>query len=536
MCIADKSWSSFQIVHGEDSVVLRVADLLPESHLLVKLIFRQRQTFTGSIGLFVDNAVLRQGCHPVVLYLPDHDKQSLVGSVTPGRLKALGLPAILLEFTQFDEHLIHYRNDDALLPSPLRSVRQQFSKVNRSVREWHHLQALEDKPHVTWPLSLADKRVVWRERWRVRNDALLIQAVDWNDLEDVEEALIIFLHNNPPSIDNSGWSSLLTLLASIEKCLRRDRARLDFRLANLLLHLLSRCGSIGSCSPALAYALCEASVVKDANSLWLSEVAEKMLLTACKNDARLALRMAWYAHGHAAYGSRQTGAPAQSPSHHASLQNKILAIMDNKARGIFERSLLLMRRLASMVDSVKGSKQPRLQQTEMLRQLLASQTLLHHPHHHTSDQLDQNDDDGVDAASPHHHYLPFDWEGKEALQEVCIDETQVYKSRAMPVRIVFSLADAKEKQGDMRAALIYKTGDDMRQDVFIVSLIQIFNDGWRECGMDLHILVYEAVCTGVGQGCVQYVPSVTLASLSSSSSDPNSSNTSNKGYPKNLII
>ena len=76
-----------------------------------------------------------------------------------------------------------------------------------------------------------------------------------------------------------------------------------------------------------------------------------------------------------------------------------------------------------------------------------------------------------------------------------------FTSNSAPLKLVFKNADPFGE--DVHAML--KIGDDMRQDRLIMQLVGIMNKIWLREGIDLKMITYKCVATGVGMGMVEIV-------------------------------
>lgn len=76
-----------------------------------------------------------------------------------------------------------------------------------------------------------------------------------------------------------------------------------------------------------------------------------------------------------------------------------------------------------------------------------------------------------------------------------------FNSNSAPLKLIFKNADQFGE--DVHAML--KIGDDLRQDKMVMQLVGIINKIWLRDGIDLKMITYKCVATGVGMGMVEIV-------------------------------
>lgn len=85
------------------------------------------------------------------------------------------------------------------------------------------------------------------------------------------------------------------------------------------------------------------------------------------------------------------------------------------------------------------------------------------------------------------------------------DAANVFKSTLNPLLITFKLADGT------KYPLIFKTGDDLRQDQLVIQIITLMDRLLRKENLDLKLTPYRILATSTSAGAVQFVPSMSLA-------------------------
>ncbi|XP_007422311.1 phosphatidylinositol 4,5-bisphosphate 3-kinase catalytic subunit beta isoform [Python bivittatus] len=102
------------------------------------------------------------------------------------------------------------------------------------------------------------------------------------------------------------------------------------------------------------------------------------------------------------------------------------------------------------------------------------------------------------------------------LSELCIEKCKYMDSKMKPLWIVYS---NKVFGGDL-VGIIFKNGDDLRQDMLTLQMLRLMDLLWKEAGLDLRLLPYGCLATGDYSGLIEVVSaSETIADIQLNSSN-----------------
>lgn len=91
--------------------------------------------------------------------------------------------------------------------------------------------------------------------------------------------------------------------------------------------------------------------------------------------------------------------------------------------------------------------------------------------------------------------------------DVIPEMSKVFKSSLSPLKIAF------KTESNAIYPLMYKVGDDLRQDQLVVQIISLMNELLMNENVDLKLLPYKILATGSQEGAIQFIPNETLASI-----------------------
>ncbi|XP_065811494.1 LOW QUALITY PROTEIN: phosphatidylinositol 4-phosphate 3-kinase C2 domain-containing subunit beta [Labrus bergylta] len=83
-----------------------------------------------------------------------------------------------------------------------------------------------------------------------------------------------------------------------------------------------------------------------------------------------------------------------------------------------------------------------------------------------------------------------------------IQSCSFFNSNAVPLKLSFQNLDPL---GD-NISVIFKSGDDLRQDMLTLQVIRIMNKIWIQEGLDMRMVIFKCFSTGRGRGMVEMIP------------------------------
>ena len=103
--------------------------------------------------------------------------------------------------------------------------------------------------------------------------------------------------------------------------------------------------------------------------------------------------------------------------------------------------------------------------------------------------------------------LPLPLNANLEIVGIIPEKSSVFKSNLYPMLLYFQCSDGTEYP------VIFKDGDDMRQDQLVIQLFTLMDQLLRKENLDLKLIPYNVLATGPLQGMAQFIPSKTIAAI-----------------------
>ncbi|KAI1259867.1 phosphatidylinositol 3 [Xylariaceae sp. FL1019] len=105
--------------------------------------------------------------------------------------------------------------------------------------------------------------------------------------------------------------------------------------------------------------------------------------------------------------------------------------------------------------------------------------------------------------------IPMPLDPSVMVTGVVPEETRVFKSSLSPIMVTFKTTTGS------KYPIIFKTGDDLRQDQLVIQIITLMDQLLQKENLDLKLSPYKILATSTTAGASQFVPSQTLSAISS---------------------
>ncbi|KAJ9646057.1 Phosphatidylinositol (PI) 3-kinase [Knufia peltigerae] len=346
----------------------------------------------------------------------------------------------------------------------------------------------------TQELTPQEKDVIWTFRRHLSRDkralTKVVKATDWNSPSEARQ--IAELIPKWAKIDVDFALELLgpTYDSAVVRAYAVDRLR-QAGDAELLLYLLQ-----------LVQALKFEQYDSQAETLPSSSLA-RFLIDRAANNFVLGNYLHWYL---------MVECDDQGPDTNAA-NRKLFArveyhfMVELEKRAPEQRKTLLRQAemiavLSRISKEIRFNRSNRIQKIEMLKKYLAD------PKHELIK---------IDPPIP----LPLDPEVE--VSGIFPEEANVFKSSLSPLLLNFKIAgpvDAGSSATQTRSQIqgkypmMFKTGDDLRQDQLVIQIIELMNNLLLKENLDLKLTPYRILATSPTAGAVQFIPSTAISAVS----------------------
>ncbi|KAM5544566.1 hypothetical protein V8D89_001464 [Ganoderma adspersum] len=468
---------------------------LPKSDSLDTLVFRKMGEIhkaetakSENLFLYID---LPRFDFPVIFSEPD--ASNVPGPSTSSATTVPPTPAPQATAFTADSHLWAVVDPDLARENPVEDKHRRLVRSHRSSpydRELKPNAKIRDELSVilnyapSQPLTSEEKDLIWKFRFYLTRDkrglTKFLKSVTWRDPSEVKQAVEELL----PQWTEIDIDDALELLGpgtvdsrvrayAVKQLSRAD----DDELHLYLLQLVQALKFESTASDQRSSRSVTSAVSYDDSGL-----ADFLIARAVRNPI-LGNRFHWYLMVEVAMEDKVM----------AKLYGRVVfkfmnILKDNggdERRDLMRRQGELVETLAKRAAELRTSKDPRPKKIEKLRTFLA---------------------DGKNGLSSM-AALPLPLNARVQITGIVADKSSVFKSNMFPMLLYLQCADGGEYP------VIFKDGDDMRQDQLVIQLFTLMDRLLRKENLDLKVSPYDVLATGPSQGMAQFIPSKTIAAI-----------------------
>ncbi|XP_004343363.2 phosphoinositide-3-kinase [Capsaspora owczarzaki ATCC 30864] len=181
----------------------------------------------------------------------------------------------------------------------------------------------------------------------------------------------------------------------------------------------------------------------------------------------------------------------------------LLAACGSAMRSELARQLqlcALLSRSAVSVREAKDAQRPQVLQEEMHR-TAADMTWIEASTGALNGAAGASGEVSVASAAASSASVRLPLNPSQEVAGINVEQCSYFNSKTLPLRVVFRNADPLGSPINV----IYKVGDDLRQDMITLQMIRIMDKLWLREGLDLKMITYRCLATGSDSGMVEMV-------------------------------
>ncbi|KAK4683819.1 hypothetical protein P7C73_g6397, partial [Tremellales sp. Uapishka_1] len=124
--------------------------------------------------------------------------------------------------------------------------------------------------------------------------------------------------------------------------------------------------------------------------------------------------------------------------------------------------------------------------------------------------------DSKNGLSPFPSPLPLPLNARVSVTSIRAEKSSVFKSNLFPLLLWFETTPSESDDMTILSPdypIIFKNGDDLRQDQLVIQLFTLMDRLLRKENLDLRLSPYSVLATGTAEGMIQFVESKSLAAI-----------------------
>ncbi|KAG5723857.1 Phosphatidylinositol 3-kinase catalytic subunit type 3 [Termitomyces sp. T112] len=471
---------------------------LPKSEWLDMMTFRKIEEIhaaemekTDNLFLYID---LPRFDFPVVFNEPEsHQPQIYTPPIVPSTSQSPVTVSMTSVFGP-DSNLWSVNDPDSSRENPVEDKHRRLVRSHRSGpydRELKPNAKIRDELgeilnySPSQPLTSEEKDLIWMFRFYLARDkrglTKFLKSVTWRDSSEVKQAVEELL----PQWTEIDTDDALELLGpgtvdsrvrafAVKQLMRAD----DDDLLLYLLQLVQALKFESAASEQRSARATTSAISYDDSGL------SDFLITRGVANSILGNRLYWYLMVEVALEDRVMAKMYGRVVF--KFMNKILESPNgSERRELMRRQGLLVDMLSKRAREIRTSKDPRPKKIEKLRSIISDSK------------------NGLASIPP----LPLPLNARLEVTGIIAEKSSVFKSNLFPLLLYFQCTDGTEYP------VIFKDGDDMRQDQLVIQLFTLMDRLLRKENLDLKLSPYHVLATGPLQGMVQFIPSKTIAAI-----------------------
>lgn len=336
----------------------------------------------------------------------------------------------------------------------------------------------------THTLLPEEKDLVWKFRYHLTKDkralTKFVKSVNWQDQSESKQAIQVLgkwteidvddaLELLGPTFDNSAVRAY-----AVERLRKSDDEELLLYLLQLVQALKFEHISTDSGQPTVQ----------------TSSLANFLISRAIENFT-LGNYFFWYLG--VEYDDRSQDQGEEASKMYAKVQYNFMQELEKRpggkeTRATLKRQAELITVLSKISAEIQASNESITKKVEKVKSFLADS---------------KNEIVTIDPPIP----MPLD--PSVMVTGVVPEETRVFKSSLSPIMVTFKTISGS------KYPIIFKTGDDLRQDQLVIQIITLMDQLLQKENLDLKLSPYKILATSTAAGASQFVPSQTFAAISS---------------------